>query len=208
MGLTDISSAALRRIGVFGGAFDPPHRGHVALAQTAIEQLQLDELRILPTGQAWHKTAVLSSAEHRVAMVQLAFGANDRVVVDGRETHRDGPTYTVDTLAELKAEDPKAQLFLIIGEDQARSLKSWHRWQELADFAIICVAARGDLTGATGTFDALSAQLPTPVSLKMPLTPVSATEIRQKVASGQDIAPLVFDSVARYIAQHHLYQSA
>jgi nicotinate-nucleotide adenylyltransferase len=207
LGLTE-SAPAARRIGVFGGAFDPPHRGHVALAQTAIAQLQLDELRILPTGQAWHKTTVLSDARHRVAMAQLTFADNDRVVVDARETLRSGPTYTIDTLAELKAENPLAQLFLIIGEDQARSLTTWHRWQELADFAIICVAARGDSTGAAGTFDALTARLPVLVQLKMPLTPVSATEIRRKVASGQDIAPLVFDSVARYIAQHHLYQSA
>lgn len=193
---------------MFGGAFDPPHRGHVALAQAAIAQLQLDELRVLPTGQAWHKTAVLSSAEHRVAMAQLAFADTEQVVVDARETRRSGPTYTVDTLSELKAENPLAQLFLVIGEDQASRLTTWHRWHELTDFAIICVAARGDSAGATGTFDALTARLPMLVPLKMPPTPVSATEIRRKVASGQDIAPLVFDSVARYIAQHHLYQSA
>lgn len=193
---------------MFGGAFDPPHRGHAALAQTAIAQLQLDELRVLPTGQAWHRATALSSAEHRVAMAQLAFASNDQVVVDARETHRSGPTYTVDTLAELKAENPLAQLFLIIGEDQARRLTTWHRWQELADFAIISVAARGDSTGASGIFYALIAQLPALEQLEMPPTPVSATEIRRKVASGQDISPLVFDSVARYIAQHHLYQTA
>lgn len=207
MGLTELTPA-LRRIGVFGGAFDPPHVGHVALAQTAITQLQLDELRVLPTGQAWHKKNVLSSPEHRLAMARLAFASNDRVVVDARETCRSGPTYTVDTLGELQVENPQSQLFLIIGEDQARSLTGWNRWQELPKFAIICVAARAGLTGASGTFDDELEGAVNPVRLDMPPTPVSATEIRQKVSSGQDISSLVFESVARYIAQHHLYQSA
>lgn len=193
---------------MFGGAFDPPHAGHVALAQTAITQLQLDELRVLPTGQAWHKKSVLSSPEHRLAMSRLAFAGNDRVVIDARETQRAGPTYTIDTLGELQAENPQSQLFLIIGEDQARSLTRWHRWQELPQFAIICVAARAGFTGASGTLDDELRDAVNPVWLDMPPTPVSATAIRQKVASAEDVSSLVFESVARYIAQHHLYQSA
>jgi nicotinate-nucleotide adenylyltransferase len=193
---------------VFGGAFDPPHQGHAVLAQTAIAQLQLDELRVFPTGDAWHKTRPLSAAAHRVAMARLAFATQPRVVVDARETLRTGPTYTVDTLEELAREYPGAELFLIIGEDQARALPTWHRWESILDFAIICVAARADSTGADGPFESLSTQIPGLIRLKMPPMPVSATEIRHKIALGQAIAPLVFDSVARYIEQHHLYQSA
>jgi nicotinate-nucleotide adenylyltransferase len=193
---------------VFGGAFDPPHQGHAVLAQTAIAQLQLDELRVFPTGDAWHKTRPLSAAAHRVAMARLAFATEPRVVVDARETLRTGPTYTVDTLEELAREYPGAELFLIIGEDQARALPTWHRWESILDFAIICVAARADSTGADSPFESLSTQIPGLIRLKMPPMPVSATEIRHKIALGQAIAPLVFDSVARYIEQHHLYQSA
>ena len=130
------------------------------------------------------------------------------MVVDARETLRTGPTYTVETLEELAGEYPGAELFLIIGEDQARALPTWHRWEALSGFAIICVAARADSTGADSPFESLNAQIPGLIRLKMPPMPVSATEIRHKIALGQDIAPLVFDSVARYIEQHHLYQSA
>ncbi|MEY4736787.1 MAG: hypothetical protein RL302_1106 [Pseudomonadota bacterium] len=193
---------------MFGGAFDPPHRGHWALAKIALTQLQLDELRVLPTGQAWHRASALSEAQHRTAMVRLMFESDRRVVVDPRETLRSGPSYTVDTLAELATENPQAQLYLIVGEDQAHALPTWHRWEALAGFAIICVAARADSSGAYGLFDSLRSLVPGLVRLEMPPVSASATEVRRKVALGQDIAPLVFDPVARYIEQHHLYQSA
>ncbi len=193
---------------MFGGAFDPPHRGHWELAQTALVQLQLDELRVLPTGQALHRSQPLSDTAHRITMTRLTFESEPRVVVDVRETVRNGPSYTVDTLAELATENPQAQLYLIIGEDQAHALPTWYRWEALAGFAIICVAARADSTGAYGLFDSLRSLVPGLVRLEMPPESASATEVRRKVALGQDIAPLVFDPVARYIEQHHLYRSA
>lgn len=196
-----------RRIGVFGGAFDPPHRGHDALARTALQQLQLDELRVMPTGHAWHKARTLTPAVHRVAMAQLAFAAEPRIVIDGREIARAGPTYTVDTLEELHRENPDAQLFLIIGQDQARALPTWHRWRELAAFAIICVAARVDPTGAKSPFDSLKLQIPGLWHLEMPEVAASATEIRRQVALHQSVDALVFASVARYIEHHNLYQT-
>ena len=140
-----------RRVGVFGGAFDPPHIAHTALARAALEQLALDELRIIPTGEAWHKNRHLTPAAHRLEMARLAFGAMDRVVVDPRETRRSGPSYTVDTLTELRREMPTAQILLIIGEDQAAALPGWHRWREIINFATICVAARAGFAGARGT---------------------------------------------------------
>ena len=202
------AAVPLRRLGVFGGSFDPPHRAHNALAHQAVEQLRLDALHIIPTGEAWHKSRVLTAASHRLAMAQLAFADLPKVVVDDRETRRLGPSYTVDTLTELAAEQPGVQLFLIIGEDQARSLQRWHRWQAILQLAIICVAARADSSGAEGTFNAeLLAQTPFQV-LNLPPMDVSATDIRHRLANRQNVAPLVFEAVARYIAHHHLYQTA
>ncbi len=202
------AAVPLRRLGVFGGSFDPPHRAHNALAHQAVEQLRLDALHIIPTGEAWHKSRVLTAASHRLAMAQLAFADLPKVVVDDRETRRLGPSYTVDTLTELAAEQPGVQLFLIIGEDQARALQSWHRWQAILQLAIICVAARADSSGARGTFNAeLLAQTPFQV-LNLPPMDVSATDIRHRLANRQNVAPLVFEAVARYIAHHHLYQTA
>ena len=97
-----------RRVGMFGGAFDPPHWAHRSLAQTGLEQLQLDHLHILPTGHAWHKARTLLPAEHRIAMCERAFGDLPRVHIDARETERTGPSYTADTLGELRAEHPQA----------------------------------------------------------------------------------------------------
>jgi nicotinate-nucleotide adenylyltransferase len=203
-----ISAGRPRRIGVFGGAFDPPHRAHVALAQTAVAQLQLDVLYVIPTGHAWHKARVLTDAVHRLAMARQTFECMPTVVVDPRETLRSGPTYTVDTLKELASENPGANLYLIIGEDQALALPTWQRWDELPSLAIICVAARADSTGANTSFDALKTSIPRIIRLEMPATPLSATTIRQAVAHGQSVESLVFEPVARYIEQHHLYQSA
>ncbi len=197
-----------RRIGIFGGSFDPPHVAHVALARTAIEQLRLDVLFVIPTGQAWHKSRPLTSAPHRLEMAQLAFAELDSVVVDPRETLRTGPSYTIDTLLELRTEFPQAQFFLLVGEDQAVALESWHRFSEIPQFATICVAARAHSARASGTFDSLAGKIPGLQLLKMPPQEVSATEIRSRLAQHQSIAPLVFEPVARYIAQHHLYRSA
>ena len=94
------------RIGLFGGAFDPPHVAHVALVRAAMEQLGLNQLHVLPTGDAWHKSRTLSAATHRLAMARLAFGEIPGVVVDDRELRRAGPTYTVDTLRACKPSTP------------------------------------------------------------------------------------------------------
>ena len=136
-----------KRIGVFGGAFDPPHLAHRSLAEVAQAELGLDELRVLPTGQAWHKTRQLTDSAHRLAMVQIVFSGLPRLVIDDREIRRTGPSYTLDTLRELQAENPEADLFLLMGKDQADVLPSWRCWQDLVRLAIICVADRDVLTG-------------------------------------------------------------
>ena len=205
------SSSGGKRIGVFGGAFDPPHNAHVALAQAALEQFELDSLYIIPTGQAWHKARALSAPIHRLAMTRLAFQDMPRVRVDDRELQRAGPTFTIDTLQALQAENPQAQLYLFLGADQFAAFKQWHRWQEILDIAIICIADRAQCTLAQTQFDAYTGYNHRFFTLKLPLMAVSATQIRQLITSGVatvgEIAKLVPEPVARYISAHQLYRS-
>ena len=216
MGLIDREGRRPRRIGVFGGAFDPPHRAHRALVESAIAALQLDEVRVLPTGQAWHRSATLTPALHRLAMARLAFAGLPQVRVDDREIRRAGPSYTVDTLTELASEHPGARLYLLIGDDQRRSLPDWHRIEDIARLAIICAAARDPQVaswhaqtpgteGAVGFAPTASGAGPDIQPLPMPLMPISATDIRQRCARQDGIADLVMPAVERYIHEHHLY---
>ena len=197
-----------RRVGLFGGAFDPPHSAHRALLEAALEQLQLDDLLVLPTGQAWHKPRELSAVQHRVAMAQLAFGSLTKVQLDLRETLRPGATYTVESLRALHAEQPGSDFFLIIGQDQAEALHQWREWKAVVQLAIICVAVRPDGAGARRRFTPPAGLEPRFRALLLPAMPVSATEIRAKCSRGETVSPLVGDAVAGYIADHHLYQTA
>jgi nicotinate-nucleotide adenylyltransferase len=192
------------RVGMFGGAFDPPHRAHVALARAAVAQLGLDQLFIFPTGNAWHKERSLTPAEHRLAMARLAFAEVPAVRVDDRELRRSGPTYSVDTLRELQAEHPGARLHLLMGEDQAAGFTRWHAWQEVARLAVLCVAGRGTGEGVAALRALPGVRVET---LELPQMPESATEIRSRLTKGQDIADLVAPAVASYIDSHLLYQN-
>ncbi|MDD2879282.1 MAG: nicotinate-nucleotide adenylyltransferase [Rhodoferax sp.] len=196
-----------RRVGVFGGAFDPPHLAHQALLQSAMEELALDELRVIPTGQAWHKTRTLTAPEHRLEMAQLAFSSLPKVVVDAQEIKRGGPSYTIDTLRGLAQLEPQAEFFLIMGADQAAALTTWRAWQEILQLAIICVADRTDSTRASTLLDAEKLFPARFFHLKMPALTISATQIRATISARQPVDTLVQDGVARYIADHHLYQS-
>ena len=200
------TTARRLRLGIFGGAFDPPHVAHRALVEAALEQMRLDRLHVVPTGQAWHKPRDLSDARDRVAMAQLAFADLPSVRVDTREVDRSGPSYTVDTLREMRREFPDAELFLFIGQDQAQALPTWHAWEEVVALAIICVAARAEITGNTPEFAPPVALEKRFEHLRLPKSAASATEIRQRVRTGQGIVPLVGDAVARYIVLHRLYQ--
>ena len=202
------------RLGVFGGAFDPPHPAHTALVEAAILQLNLDRVHVVPTGQAWHKTRALTDACHRVAMARLAFGHLSQVVVDEREVLREGPSYTVDTLHALQTEFPLAQLYLLLGDDQRRSLPSWHQIDEIGRIAIICAAGRDmavrawnedlDLPASPAKLsDTLQARM---LTLVMPPMPHSATDIRALAAQGQTLTGLVTPVIERYIHDHHLYR--
>ena len=200
---------AIRRIGVFGGAFDPPHRAHVALVRSAIDSLQLDEVRVLPTGQAWHRSASLTDAVHRLAMTRLAFAEVPQAMVDEREIRRNGPSYTVDTLRELATEHPGARLFLLIGDDQRRSLPGWHHIGEIARLAIICAAARDPQVASwhRGVASDSNVTEPPIQPLPMPLMPISATDIRERMSRQADVTTLLAPDVERYIHEHHLYST-
>jgi nicotinate-nucleotide adenylyltransferase len=195
------------RLGVYGGAFDPPHLAHHALARLATVQLNLDQLLVFPTGQAWHKSHPPSSAMHRLAMARLAFADIPQVQVDARETLRSGPTYTIDTLTELQNQSPSSALFLLMGADQFKAFMQWHRWQDIAKIATICIAARATSVSAKASKD-IENQVQTAckmTSIQMPPMSTSATEIRERVRQGLGIDHLVNAEVARYIVQHGLY---
>jgi len=196
-----------QRIGIFGGAFDPPHLAHRALLETALNELQLDALRVLPTGQAWHKPQPLSDAKHRLAMLLLAFADLSKVSIDTQEIDRAGPSYTLDSLRFIAAAQPRADLFLIVGADQAAALTTWRDWQSILQLAIICVADRADTTGASSVFEAEKLFPQRFIRLNMPALRVSATQIRTRIGQHQSVQTLVSEPVARYIADHHLYQT-
>lgn len=200
-----------KRLGIFGGSFDPPHIAHIALAKHAIEQFDLAELRIIPTGDAWHKARTLTPSPHRLAMTRLAFADVVQAVVDPREIDREGATYTVETLEELQAETPEVDLYLFIGADQANAFKTWHRWQAILGLATVVVADRpneGQGGMASQWHNAVS---PVVQRLDMPSLNVSATEIRAHVAQGTHPDPKMHAwlpaAVQDYIEKHSLYQS-
>jgi nicotinate-nucleotide adenylyltransferase len=212
----------VRRIGLFGGTFDPPHRAHVALAHAALEALALDELRWVPAGQPWQKTRRITPADHRLAMLHLAIGDEPRFALERCEIDREGPSYTVDTVQQLGAQDGASadaptQWFLLIGQDQLARLHTWHRWHELPGRVTLAVAARPGVVDAAdpAVLAAWAAQTsgshaghPGPPWASVPLPPmaISATQVRARAALGLPLDDLVPTAVARYIEQHHLYR--
>ncbi len=197
------------RIGIYGGAFDPPHLAHLALAQAAVQQYELDQLIALPTGHAWHKSRTLTLPKHRIAMVRLAFAELEQARVDIRETQRSGPTYTLDTLLALKAENPGSELFLLMGGDQLAAFPHWHRYEEILQIATLLVALRADSMPANGQKDLKNqGKINKSIifsTIFMPASPISATQIRLLIAAKQPIDHLVKPTVARYIAENRLY---
>lgn len=191
------------RLGVFGGAFDPPHAGHQAMAQAAMTQLDLDRLLIVPTGQAYHKDPALSSAEHRLAMCEAIWGDVPRVHIDPREIQRARPSYTVETLNELRTQWPNAQIFLLMGADQWSAFATWKDWAHILEMATVVVAHRPG-------HDEPPHALPH-VCLSMPSWLCSSTELRAHASrllshTGDNEPSSLHPAVASYISQHHLYQ--
>jgi nicotinate-nucleotide adenylyltransferase len=192
------------RIGLFGGSFDPPHLAHRALARIAMQTLALDELRWLPAGAPWQKAGrSLTAAEHRLAMLAELLADEPGQVIDERELHRVGATYTIDTVRELQAEQADAQWFFILGQDQYGRFDTWRDWPELLSRLTLAVAARdGQAPLAPPALAAVPHQV---VVLPLPRLDMAASDVRARVAAGQPISTLVGDRVARYIDQHRLY---
>lgn len=212
-------------IGLLGGSFDPIHRGHLQLARDALAQLQLAEVRFIPAGQPWQKDRI-TDATLRAEMVRAAIRGEPHFTLDMREIERAGPTYTIDTLRELRAalgED--VPLVLIIGSDQFESLDTWREWRQLLDYAHLAVARRADgLLTPNYTlqefFNAHWAQAPAVHGdaaghiVEVDMTPVdaSATEIRQLLAQPRSpqgearLAEIVPAAVLDYIRAHNLYR--
>jgi nicotinate-nucleotide adenylyltransferase len=193
----------LKRIGLFGGSFDPPHAAHLALAHIALDRLQLDELRWVPTGVAYQKQRALMPAPDRREMVRAAIDNEPRFTLETCELDRQGPSYSIDTVRQLAAAG-QAEWFLIIGQDQYANLHTWHEWRELVQLVTMAVASRrGEAPRASAEVMAVPHRV---VALPLPRMDVSATEIRKKIAEGRDYTDMVPDAVARYIDQHHLYR--
>ncbi|MEO6897020.1 MAG: nicotinate-nucleotide adenylyltransferase [Caldimonas sp.] len=192
----------MRRVGIFGGSFDPVHSAHVALATLALSELGLDEVRWIPAGQPWQKTRQLTDASDREAMVRLAIAGEPRFVLDRTELRRAGVSYTLDTVRELREAMPEASFVLLLGQDQYATLHTWHGWQDLLDQVTLAVANR---PGATIEVNPQIARLPQ-LSLTLPMMDISSTELRRRIAAGESIAGLVPDAVASYIEQHRLYR--
>jgi nicotinate-nucleotide adenylyltransferase len=195
-----------RRIGLYGGSFDPPHNAHLALARQARDELGLDELRLVPAGRQPQKAGRrMAPGADRLAMLRLAIEGEPRMQVDDFELRRDTPSYTVDTVAALQAAEPDAQWFLVIGQDQYAKFHTWHRWKELLKMVTLAVAGRaGDPPQPGPELAAVPHRM---VPLALPPTPLSASDVRARVAHGESIENMVPAPVAGYIDRAHLYRS-
>jgi nicotinate-nucleotide adenylyltransferase len=210
-------------VALLGGSYDPVHCGHVALGTYFSNLLQADQLRVIPAGAPWQKDQLQASGEQRADMLRLAFaGQAVPFVLDMQEIERAAPTYTIDTLRQLRSQfGEQASLVFVIGADQLQRLASWHQWQQLFDYAHICVAARPGFS-MTGLAPEVAAQFArrqgtleqirtTPHGLihlaKDFAADISATQIRTALQRGETANALIPEVVLDYIKQHHLYKS-
>lgn len=184
-----------------GGTFDPIHHGHLVAASEAAQSFGLDKVIFVPTGQPSHKENV-SPAEARYEMTVIATASNPLFTVSRVDIDRDGPTFTVDTLRDLRAENPDAELYFITGADAVAQILSWRDHDELWNLAhFVAVSRPGHVLDTDG--------LPTAdVSrLEIPALAISSTDCRERVKRGSQVWYLVPDGVVQYIAKHHLYRS-
>ena len=196
------------RIGIFGGAFNPVHNGHINLAKSYLESLSLDKLLLIPTANPPHKTAVgLAEEEDRLAMLSIAFNDVDRVEISDIEFQRTEKSYTYDTVLELRKIYADDELFLIIGDDQFLSFNKWYKYEELLSEVVLCTAVREAnkreeilafadklLNGSSNYY----------LADFEPIV-VSSSEIREKIKKHEDISALVPAGVCKYIKDKGLY---
>ncbi len=192
----------LKRIGLFGGSFDPVHVAHVALARLALEELSLDEVRWIPAGRPWQKSRDLAAPQHREAMVRLAIADEPRFRLERCELDRSGASYTLDTVRELQSAEPPAEWFLIIGQDQYAGLHTWLGWEKLLARVTVAVAGRpGPIPEPHADVQRVPHR-----AVALPMMDVSSTDIRERIAHRLPFDDLVPAAVARYIDQHQLYR--
>jgi nicotinate-nucleotide adenylyltransferase len=210
-------------LGILGGTFNPIHRAHLRLAEVAQAELSLSKVLFVPAGDPPLKQAGVAPAHHRLAMVRLALADRPGFEVLELELERSGPSYTVDTLAELARRNPGARLWFIVGADALAQLEQWRSPERLFELASFAAARRPGSPG--GLAELLPPRLARSfrpkderswlhvsgnVLRELPFAPldVSATEIRRRAARGEDIGYWVPPRVAAYIAEHQLYQEA
>jgi nicotinate-nucleotide adenylyltransferase len=189
-------------MGVMGGTFDPVHHGHLVAASEVGSRFQLDEVVFVPTGEPWQKTdRQVSAAEDRYLMTVIATASNPRFTVSRADIDRDGPTYTIDTLTEMHETYPDAELFFITGADALEQILSWHKVDEMFEYAhFIGVTRPGyqlngeHLPGGSVTL------------VEVPAMAISSTGCRDRVAAGEPVWYLVPDGVVQYISKRGLYR--
>lgn len=199
------------RIAVFGGTFDPPHIGHLVLAECVAQQFECERVLFIPAGDPYRKTAtdtpenrragvrpgrIVTPGSERLEMVRLAIAGNPLFAADGREVERPGPSYTVETLRELQGEGHD-NILLVLGSDALADLPNWREPEEISRLSRIVVAEKEPGT-ETGGFE----------RVEMPLLRISSTEIRARVAAGRTIRYMVPEAVRAYVEQHGLYRLA
>ena len=203
-----------KRILLFGGTFDPIHHGHLIVARAMAEAGPFEKVTFVPTSQPPHKAGPCASAKHRLRMLQLAIEGSELFDICEVEIGRAGPSYTLDTLTQLRAEyGPSARLHWVIGADMLEDLPSWHRISDVLELAQMVVAARHPwqdrldkiFSGLTGQLGAIHVNNLRKMVLPTPLIEICSTDIRQRLAAGLSVRYLVPEKVAKYIQEHNLY---
>lgn len=198
------------RLGLFGGSFDPPHWGHLLLAEQCREQCALDAVWLLPSGSPPHKAAAgMTPGPQRAEMAELAFAGCPAFTVNRMEQKREGTTYTVDTLETLNQEDPSRELFFLIGADSLSDLPGWREPGRILDLATVVAVNRGDKTlpDASALIDVVGANRAARVRhVTIPGMELSSTDIRRRVREGRSIRFMVPRAIEAYIAEHKLYR--
>jgi nicotinate-nucleotide adenylyltransferase len=203
----------MRHIGLLGGTFDPLHYGHLVIAEEVRYVLHLDEMVFIPTGQPPHKPGrIVTAAQYRVAMLELAIASNPHFAISLIDVERSGPSYTVDTLRQLRKEwGTNTALYFVIGWDSLQELHTWHDSAGLLEQLTYLVAVRRPgYVEEPGYNELLEAQLPgiqqRLLVIPAPQLDISATDLRQRVAEGRPIKYQTPEAVEQYIAQHGLYR--
>lgn len=200
-----------RRIGIYGGSFDPVHLGHLLLAESCREQLALDEVRFIPAHVSPFKLQQKpSDAKERIEMLQLALAGQEAFSLDRRETDRGGVSFTVDTLRSLHDELPDSEFFLLMGADSLVDFLKWKDPQEICRLAWIAVVERGGHDRIRwdvlqGLMDQERYEKTLSMRVTMPIFEVSSTDLRQRAASGKSLRFRTPRAVEQYIRSHELY---